>query len=239
MKKKMTSSAPRIGFDRFIRAEWIDYALEVRREAADLADLDRALDRAKLGKAARVKTMTVLKKLWLKPSPELEDLAARCAAVAADGAKSTIPLHWVMAISTYPFFGKVAELFGKLSAIQGDCTSSELHRRMSEIYGEREGTYRMTNMVLQSQADWGALHRADKRLERCDQIRVDDGRVAALLAEAAVRYYGKSLPATSLFSLPVLHPFKVTARVAQLTTQSRSLELRPNSRGEPLIAIRA
>jgi hypothetical protein len=26
---------------------------------------------------------------------------------------------------------------------------------MSELYGEREGTYRMTNMVLQSQASWG------------------------------------------------------------------------------------
>lgn len=238
MKQRMASSAPRIGFDRFIRMAWIDCALHVRLGEADPTDLEHVLDQAELGKAARVKTMTVLKKLWLRPSPELDDLAARCATVAARSPKSTIPLHWVMAISTYPFFGKVAELFGKLSAIQGDCTSSELHRRMSEIYGEREGTYRMTNMVLQTQAEWGALRRADKRLEKCAQILVDDSRVAALLAEAAVRYYGKSLPASSLFSLPVLHPFKVTARVAQLTTQSRALELRPNSRGEPFVAIR-
>lgn len=238
MKKRMTSSAPRIGFDRFIRTEWVDCALQVRLGTAELADLDAILDEAKLGKAARVKTLTVLRKLWLRPSAELEDLATRAAAVAANGTKSTIPLHWVMAIATYPFFGKVAELFGKLSAIQGDCTSAELHRRMSEIYGEREGTYRMTNMVLQSQADWGALRRTDKRLEKCAHLRVDDTRVAALLAEAAVRYYGKSLPASSLFSLPVLHPFTVTTRVAQLAPQSRALEFRSNSRGEPLVAIR-
>lgn len=238
MKKKMNSSTPRIGFDRFIRTAWIDCALEVARGDADTDDLIGLLDKAKLGKAARTKTMTVLKKLWLQPSSELEDLASRCAAVASNGVDSTIPIHWAMAISSYPFFGKVAELFGKLSKIQGDCTSSELHRRMSEIYGEREGTYRMTNMVLQTQADWGALRRVQKRLEKCSQIRVDDSRVAALLAEAAIRYYGKSLPASSLFSLPVLHPFKVTIRVAQLPSQSRVLELRPNSRGEPLVAVR-
>jgi hypothetical protein len=239
MTKKKSPALPRIGFDRFIRATWIDCALATRTGAADAADLAKVLDDAGLGKAAQVKTMTVLKKLWLHPSSELHDLASRCAAIASDGSANTTPLHWCMAIASYPFFGKVAELFGKLSAIQGDCTSSELHRRMSEIYGEREGTYRMTNMVLQTHADWGTLRRTDKRLERCPNLSVTDHRVAALLAEAAVRYHAKSLPVSSLFSLPVLYPFKVSTRASQLASQSRALELRPNSRGEPLFAIRA
>ena len=54
---------------------------------------------------------------------------------------------WGMAVATYPFFGKVAELVGRLSAIQGDCASAEVHRRMSETYGEREGTRRMTEVA--------------------------------------------------------------------------------------------
>lgn len=33
---------------------------------------------------------------------------------------------------------------------------------MSETYGEREGTRRMTNMVIQSQASWGAVERVEK-----------------------------------------------------------------------------
>ena len=40
-----------------------------------------------------------------------------------------------MAISAYPFFDKVAELTGRLTAIQGDCASVEIHRRMAETYG--------------------------------------------------------------------------------------------------------
>lgn len=70
-----------------------------------------------------------------------------------------------MAIATYPFFGKVAEFVGRLSALQGDCSGAEVHRRMSEVDGECEGTYRMTNMGLQSQASSGerssALKKAD------------------------------------------------------------------------------
>lgn len=238
MKKKMTISTPRIGFDRFIQAAWMDCAFDVRKGTRELSDLEQLLDKAKLGAAARKKTLTVLKRLWLRPNSELDDLIERCIASASDK-QSLVPLHWVMAVSAYPFFGKVAELVGKLTALQGDCTSAELHRRMSEIYGEREGTYRMTNMVLQTQAEWGVLSRTGKRLERTGALRVTQTDVASLLAESAIRHQNRPIAASTIFSVPVLFPFKITARPAQLTARQGSLELRPNSRGEPLVAVRA
>ena len=138
-------------------------ALKVRANLSSIDELNGLLDAAGLGVAARKKTRTVLNRLWLEPRPELVDFADRGARLFRDQPGiSASALSWGMAIATYPFFGKVAELMGRLSALQGDCTSAELHRRMSEIYGEREGTYRMTNMVLQSQASWGAMERVDK-----------------------------------------------------------------------------
>jgi hypothetical protein len=116
-----------------------------------------------LGVEAKKKTRTVLNRLWLEPRAELVDYADR--GVAIYKTQPDIPiaaLCWGMAVATYPFFGKVAELVGRLSAIQGDCASAEVHRRMSETYGEREGTRRMTNMVIQSQASWGAVERVEK-----------------------------------------------------------------------------
>jgi hypothetical protein len=60
---------------------------------------------------------------------------------------------------------------------------------MSEVYGER--TYRITNMVLQSQADWGAIERFEKG-ERIKQrkapIALSNEQVLAWLVEAALRY---------------------------------------------------
>jgi hypothetical protein len=159
----MNSSAPKIGFDRFIQLDWAAAALNVRAGVAGLDDLNALLDAAELGVEAKKKTRTVLNRLWLEPRAELVDYADR--GVAIHKTQPDIPvaaLCWGMSVATYPFFGKVAELVGRLSAIQGDCASAEVHRRMSETYGEREGTRRMTNMVIQSQASWGAVERVEK-----------------------------------------------------------------------------
>ena len=140
------------------------------------------------------KTRTVLNRLWLEPRAELNDFSDR--GVAIHNTQSDIPvaaLCWGMAVASYTFFGKVAELVGRLSAIQGDCASAEVHRRMSETYGEREGTRRMTNMVIQSQASWGAVERVEKgnRVIRLTPLTIDNDELTGWLIEAAVRYVGK------------------------------------------------
>jgi hypothetical protein len=87
---------------------------------------------------------------------------------------------------------------------------------MSETYGEREGTRRMTNMVIQSQASWGAVERVEKgkRVIRLPQTSIDNDALTAWLIEAAVRYAGKPVSVTSLQSLPVLFPFSLTRPLA-------------------------
>jgi len=235
------TQAPRIGFDRFIAPEWATTALKVRAELAQIEDLEALLDAAGLGAAARTKTRTVLKRLWLEPRIELVDYADRGAAIFK--AHPDVPVaavHWGMAIATYPFFGKVAELIGRLSALQGDCASAEIHRRMSETYGEREGTYRMTNMVIQSQAGWGAVARTEKgkRVSRLAPIEVESDELTVWLVEAALRYAGKPLAISSLQSQPVLFPFNLTRPLAYLTSNSDHLVMRSDGTSNQFVALR-
>jgi len=235
------TQAPRIGFDRFIAPEWATTALKVRAELAQIEDLEALLDAAGLGAAARTKTRTVLKRLWLEPRIELVDYADRGAAIFK--AHPDVPVaavHWGMAVATYPFFGKVAELIGRLSALQGDCASAEIHRRMSETYGEREGTYRMTNMVIQSQAGWGAVARTEKgkRVSRLAPIEVENDELTVWLVEAALRYAGKPLAISSLQSQPVLFPFNLTRPLAYLTSNSEHLVMRSDGTSNQFVALR-
>ncbi|MDR2853519.1 MAG: hypothetical protein LBV61_10795 [Burkholderiaceae bacterium] len=207
---------------------------------AQREDLEALLDAAELGAAARTKTRTVLKRLWLEPRAELVDYANR--GVAIFKVQPDVPvaaLHWGMAVATYPFFGKVAELIGRLSALQGDCASAEIHRRMSETYGEREGTYRMTNMVIQSQAGWGAVERVEKgrRVIRLVADKVDDAELTVWLIEAALRYAGKPLAISSLQSLPVLFPFNLTQSLAYLVSNSERLTVRAEGPGHRFVAL--
>ncbi|PWR17939.1 hypothetical protein [Zavarzinia aquatilis] len=237
----MMPQAPRIGFDRFIAPEWATTALKVRARLARPEDLEALLDAAGLGAAARTKTRTVLKRLWLEPRIDLVDYADRGAAIFK--AHPDVPVavvHWGMAVATYPFFGKVAELIGRLSALQGDCASAEIHRRMSETYGEREGTYRMTNMVIQSQAGWGAVARTEKgrRVSRLAPIVIENEELTAWLVEAALRYAGKPLAISSLRSQPVLFPFNLKRPLAYLASNSEHLAMRREGANDQLVALR-
>lgn len=238
----MNSSAPRIGFDRFIQLDWAATALNIRAGVAKLDDLNALLDAAELSVEAKKKTRTVLNRLWLEPRAELIDYADR--GVAIHKTQPDIPiaaLCWGMSVATYPFFGKVAELVGRLSAIQGDCASAEVHRRMSESYGEREGTRRMTNMVIQSQASWGAVERAEKgkRVIRLTPTPIENDELTVWLIEAAVRYAGKPISVTNLQSLPVLFPLNLTRPLAYLVSNSANLTIRSEGPSNQFVVLRS
>lgn len=237
----MTPSAPKIGFDRFVPIELAAAALRVRADSGTLNELNTLLDDAGFGAAARKKTRTVLNRLWLEPRPELSDFAEKGVEIfKADPSTPVAALTWGMAIASYPFFGKVAELVGRLSALQGDCSSTELHRRMTEIYGEREGTRRMTNMVIQTQASWGAIARVEngKRLVRKDAIVVTNDQTTAWLIEAALRYFGKAVPIPTLSSLTLLYPFVLVQPIGYLASKSPNLEVRSEGSGNQSVGLR-
>ena len=104
----MITTAPQIGFDRFIQLDWVAAALKVRAGLASLDELNERLDAAGLGVAARKKTRTVINRLWLEPRTELEDFANRGVAIYRNSADvSVAALTWGMSIATYPFFGVV------------------------------------------------------------------------------------------------------------------------------------
>lgn len=238
----MNPAAPQIGFDRFIKLEWASAALRVRAGAADIAQLNELLEASHPGAAARKKTRTVLNRLWLEPRPDLATFADRGARIWRDAPDTPVAvLTWGMAIATYPFFGKVAEIVGRLTALQGDCASAELHRRMSEIYGEREGTRRMTNMALQSQSDWGTLDRINggKRLARKPKTRLADAGLAAWLVESCVRYAGRPLSVATLDAQPVIYPFELNDMLAYTLANAAAVELRSTGGQDQVVDVKA
>jgi hypothetical protein len=236
----MKLTSPQIGFDRFIQLDWAATALRIRAGVSTIENLMEVLDASHAGPAAKKKTRTVLNRLWLEPRPDLVDFADRGVRIYREAPDTTAPaLTWGMALATYSFFGKVAEIVGRLTALQGDCTSAEVHRRMAEIFGEREGTRRMTNMVLQSQANWGAIERVDndKRIVRKKAIDLHGSPVAAWLAEACLRYSGRALPVANIESSPIIYPFILGGSTAYLISKERAFEVRIDGAGNQVIGL--
>ncbi|HGM6414359.1 TPA: hypothetical protein ACKP8A_000271 [Stenotrophomonas maltophilia] len=238
----MNSAAPTIGFDRYVQLEWLAIALRVRSGLSTEGELLESLSAAGLGKEAAVKTRTKLNALCLHSRAELDEFIDRgVETIGAPVERHVLSTFaWGAAVATYPFFGKVAELTGRLTALQGDCSTAEIHRRMGEVYGDREVTKRATQATIQTQANWGAVQRVEKgkRVIRLPQASVDSNALTAWLIEAAVRYAGKPVAVASLQSLPVLFPFNLTRPLAYVVSNSPNLELRSEGPSNQVVALR-
>ncbi len=235
----MSDTSPQIGFDRYIQLDWARSALRVRAGVETLEELTDLIDASHTGTAAKKKTRTVLNRLWLEPRSELVELSDRAVAIyKSDPGASVAALTWGMAIATYPFFGAVAEIVGRLLRLQGECSSAEVHRRMAEVYGEREGTRRMTNMVLQSQANWGAIERQrqGKDIRRAAVIPVG-AELGAWLAEATLRYVDRAIPISSFSSYPVLYPFGFDDHLGYNIAQNQNLVIKTDGGGDRLVSL--
>lgn len=239
----MIAKAPQIGFDRFIQLDWVAAAVGVRAEKGSLEELSAQLRAAGLGKEALAKTQTKLNALVLEPRADLVDFIGRGVRLFA-GAKApadVAPFAWGAALAAYPYFGRVAEFTGRLTSIQGDCSVAEVHRRMSEVYGDREVTKRATQAVLQTQANWGAVARVEKgkRLVRLAARGLTDQRTVAWLIEAALRYQGKAMALATLQSTAVLYPFLLRQPLAYVVANSEALELRSEGPSQQFVALHA
>jgi hypothetical protein len=238
----MKATAAHIGFDRFIALDWAAAALRLRAGLDDLEALDALIDATHGGTEAKKKTRTVLRRLWLDPRPELADFVSRGVdlyRMAPDTPVSA--LCWGMAVAVYPFFARVAEIVGRLTALQGECTSTEVHRRMSELYGEREGTYRMTNMVLQTQASWGAIERVDnaRLIIRKARTPLKDAKAIAWLTEAYLRHAGRPLSVAALDTMPINYPFALLASLSYVVSTAAALELHTDSGRTQLVSLKS
>jgi hypothetical protein len=237
----MNSSAPQVGFDRFIHLDWVVSALKFRAGQLSLDELSAQLETSGLGPEARTKTRTKLNGLWLVPREELADFAARGVGIFASNPEHVASaLSWGMAIASYPFFGKVAELVGRLTSLHSICSSAEIHRRISESYGQREITKRATQAVLQTMTNWNCVERVDegRRFVRSTPIVVSDDQLVSWLLESAIRYLGRSIAVESMNSVTAIFPFVLDRSLGHLIMNNEILEVRTEGMAGRSIALR-
>lgn len=238
----MIPTAPQIGFDRFIQLDWVTAALKVRAGVASLDELNQLLDAAGLGNEAKIKTRTKLNALVLEPRADLVDFIDRGIGLFADAKPQQEATYfaWGAALAAYPYFGKVAEFTGRLTAIQGDCSMPEVHRRMSELYGERGNIKTATRAVIQTQVNWGAIRRVTKgnRIERLAPKPVTDQMKVSWLIEATLRYFDKAIPLATLQSTAALYPFSLDQPLGYVVSMSPALELRSEGVSNQFVAMR-
>ena len=227
----------------------MEYSARLAREGASSPAVQEALlahlatdlagdVRGKRG--SREKATTVLMRTWITPPQDLEALRNHCLELIKGTLDSSIrvAIHWAMIGAVYPFWLAVAASAGRLLRLQKTVTASQIRRRLSETYGDRELVARATRTVLRSYVDWGVLDGVDTRGTYSAKllIEVEDPGLVALLAEAILCSSPNDTIRVQDFLLhPGLFPFRLgNLNSRTLASASRRLEVHDTGAGKIL-----
>ena len=211
-----------VGIDRMVRLKWLERTASLvlagnTRPTVkeilqnDLKDSFRSDNPNVRGSID--KTITILRKVWVRVSSDLEplrldglDLLRRCPR------HNHVAIHWGMVSAVYPFWSAVATQAGRLLRLQGSVSAVHVQRRVREQYGERETVSRRARYVLRSYLDWGVLQETGKKgIYTAGQAFVlDNVQLVSWLVEALLHAHPKGLASLkSLLESPSLFPFVV------------------------------
>ena len=229
------NDARKIRLDRRLDIEWLDSTATLVADNADKHRIRSSLTEmlsvtlrggGKQGTAC-YKTTRVLFKSWASVPRELECFRNRAIKVYPTlEANERLALHWAMLLANYPFFGDVAGHAGRLLAIQGNCSLSQITRRMQETWGDRSTVTRATQRLMRSIVQWGALRDTGLRgvyMRASEEVVVPE-KLAILMLEALLRHQRTPLPIHQFNRQPTVFPFRLRLNAHQIQ-ESQHFEL--------------
>ena len=236
-----------IGFDRKVRLSWLDATAEWTMQGLSApeirAQLERLLDGQVAGEgshSARGKTMTVLLHVWMAvPAAAVPLRDDALTLLRGRTGRDRLPLHWGMCLATYPFFRDVAATTGRLLALQGEASLSQIVRRMAESWGERSTLTRAVQRIIRSFVEWGVLAETGVRgvFSPAARIVVAGNGVGPWLLEAGLVSYGRrEYPLRGLAGAS-LYPLDLTVSVRDVSGNPR-LELYRQGIDEDVVVLK-
>lgn len=248
----MSDRTKQIGFSQRVRLEWLDQTANLVLAGNDKVAINGALqgllkDKVSIGgeadRGAREKIITILLKVWVSVSADLQPLRNRGLALLEGFPQPDhLAVHWGMTMAVYSFWADVATQVGRLLKLQGSVAAAHVQRRLREQYGERETVSRAVRRVLRSYLDWGVLCESGKRgiYSPGSVSSVDDERLIAWLIEAGLHALPSgSAPLKELIASPIFFPFQLKPIYQEaLMGLSDSLDVVRHSLDDDLVLLK-
>lgn len=246
---KVATKRRTIGFDRKIQLDWLDATADWTAQDLSLSEIRlRLLEllegqvAASAERSARDKTITVLLRVWVSVPDSLRPLRNEgLALLRRRSGRDRLPLHWGMCVSSYPYFRDVASTTGRLLALQGRASLSQITRRMAESWGERGTVIRTVRQIVRTFILWDVLRETGERgiysAAPRIEIRGGDG-IGPWLVESSLSDCDRRLrPLWSLLANPTCFPFVLRLSPRELASNPR-LEVHRQGLDEDVVMLK-
>ncbi|GAB4456357.1 MAG: hypothetical protein Kow0070_06280 [Anaerolineales bacterium] len=225
-------------FDRFLRYDWAEHALELAVQEHPPDSLrDWLLAEGLKGESAR-RTANVLTWLWF-PKDEhalrLRDEAVRLFPQLT--LEERRALHWGMAIFVFPTFRQTVQICGRLLRLQGECSKQDVTTRVLERYSNQTTIKRSVERILQTLTDWGILNPSAGTHLSCPPLTLAQPEICRWLLWSVLgsapdhyRLVADLVNATEIF------PFRLIG-AEQALHETALFSLHRNAHGEEIVGI--
>jgi hypothetical protein len=122
-----------------------------------------------------------------------------------------------MAALAYGFFRDLAEVVGRMLALQDDFSTSQVQSRLTPSWGDRNTSKEAAQKLITSLVDFGVLRKANGRFRLAQKITTSATDLQLWLLEAMLSASDSDeVEASQFLRLPALFPFAFTVGLGDL-----------------------
>lgn len=221
----MRNGLPTVGFDRFIRREWLDHALETVLTGASLQQIETLVSEEIQGQESARKTIQVLNRWWFREYPQTKDLRKRALHLAMEmPTEEWLLLHWGMALVNFPLFHLTAETIGRLLRLQGQFKKQDITQRVLETHANIGTIPRAVARIIQSLHEWEILERRKGVYTANKVYPIKNDKALEWFMEILIRAaHRDSWDLRDLVQAPETFPFELPSHTTRIARQSEYL----------------
>ena len=145
-----------INFEKNLRLIYMEYvAFKIAGKSDwDFAELDSFLSGFISGNNRRKKAISMLKKIWI-PQTRIQNKALLLLPDLSE--QERLFIYWGILCYTYPFFKQIAITLGRHFLTQKRIKTTQVKRRIKELYGDRRYVEVGAEEVITTIKDWGLI----------------------------------------------------------------------------------
>lgn len=136
-----------------------------------------------------------------------------------------LAVHWMMLLAAFPLFRDLCGVVGKLASIQDEFSTSQINRRIFELWGERSTLVHSLSKNIKTLKEFGAIRQ--RRPGYYERVRkpIRDDRVIEFMLCGMIKCEQKLYQSITEFERQKeLFPFEFEANLEHLV-QSKQLKL--------------
>jgi hypothetical protein len=203
-----------VGMSRNIKLEWLDHTasmvLSGKNETEIKESLNEYLSFSIKSPTNLRKTREILMNIWVRKAEEFQYIKELAITAYNENKQANkIAVHWCLMLITYPVYGDISEVIGKLEDKQYDITTSQIKSKMFDVWGERSTLLHSIDKNLRTMKDIGGLKSIKTGLYEIQKYQIKDEDIVALFVATILELKDKLyLSIDEVANSFVLFPFE-------------------------------